>query len=350
MSDNLQHHKDGFSQWPNIAQCNGFVNGKRESEEASKGTRIHKETGDCYLNKEGVYCETALWASRWLVENENFKCWFVEQPVMITDCGRLTGVYGTPDFYQLNGDSIRVADLKSFSDGSKDYFSQLAGYALAIATMNKMPLDTSCELTVLHGLVKRAETRWYTVGECLDVARHIFSKRYDYGDAHTICDACKHCVRATDGTCKAQGAIIEATKVDMAPITFPVSQEQLIANPAMSAQVAIIAKAGVKFWERQFDMCKESARQNGGVIDDGNGCKFAFKTVNGRRTCTDLLALVARLNDEGITNDEIISKVDLSLTSLRELLEKKERAVASEIEECYFKSEGTTEKFERITK
>jgi hypothetical protein len=305
---------------------------------------------DCYLSGTADYCETAFWASEWLVTNENGRAWNAEKYVKIEDCGRLTDIGGYPDYYQVaEGNIIRVVDLKSFSDGSKDYFAQLAGCALAIATSRKISLETSCELTVLHGLTKRPETRWYTVIECLYIAKDIYASRYDNGNVHTICDACQYCARATDGTCNAQGAIVEATKVDMA-ITFPVSQEQLIASPATAAQVAIIAKAGVKFWERQFEMCKESARKNNGVIDDGKGCKFAFKTVNGKHTCKDLLALVANLNGLGISNEKIIEKTDISLTSLRKLMAGLPGETVKEIENEFFTSDSMIEKFERITK
>lgn len=347
MSDTRQHHKDGFSQWPSIAQCNGFANANRESKQANEGTMIHAMAELSYTHCEDVQNETALWVADWLLNNENGIPWKVEKRVEITDCGRLTGIFGAPDYWQINNDMIRVADLKSFSDGSKDYFAQLAGYALAIATDHKITLDSTCELTVLHGLTKRAETRYYTVLECLDIAKDIYSRRYDNGNQHTICDACAFCSRQQDGTCKAQAQIIEATKVEMSPVTFPVSQEQLIASPGTAAKVAIIAQAGVKFWERQLAMCKESAKVNNGIIDDGQGCKFILKTVEGRRVCNDLLALAFELNENGIANEAIIKHMNMTLTALRELISGLDKDTAKAIEQAHFRSESEVTKFER---
>ena len=244
---------------------------------------------------------------------------------------------------------IRVADLKSFSDGSKDYFAQLKGCALAISSMYGLPTDTQCELIILDGLIRRARVIRCTVDDCIDTGLTVMTLRYDRGDEHTLCDACQYCGRRTDGTCSAQAALVKATAIDM-PVTFPVSQAALIANPALAAKVGVIAQAGIKFWESQYAMVKESALQNGGQVDDGEGCKFAFKEVNGRRTCKDLLALVEELNVCGISNDAIITKVGISITALEELMTGLDAATSKAIIAEYFTAETKVKKFERITR
>ena len=312
MSEEIKHHRLSMSQWTALAVCPHFVPTKKPSPEADAGTAAHKEAADIYaaiqdsdcpeeaFAHEGEYPQAAWCAYNYrlmqtadIPEGVQAAC-AVEMKLTIQDTDPLVdGIYGYADFVRLERwakdntlKRIVVADFKTFSDGTRNFDEQLAGYAVAVAsTIPDAGDDTPVELVTLHGLARKRTVSATTLGECRRVAvdvvlRYLCKDRFP----KAVNPKCKYCAHyPCEGAVQLLAAVqprletlrLSAADMDADPKAVPVilatleEVEKLIDATKANAAACIkkhgehsITKDGLGCWTLGDDDCRYEVRES----------------------------------------------------------------------------------------
>lgn len=273
-----EHHRYGFSSWPALSICGGWESDGAKSEAAKRGTELHKQYADA-LNKgdpENAADAGAAWAARLTLEvfkPEESAILLVEKKLDIRGDVPMSGVYGYCDAMIVQGDRMIVFDYKSGRSGM-DYMPQLAGYAMAAATMSKTEIK-SFDLYVLFGgdFVKE-ERLGLTWDQLVDVASTV-EANLTGSLTPKACDWCKYCRRRS--SCSAANAVVNKAY-----------------EGAMASMSAPVALAFCEQVEKLIDAEKEKRRAEieaaGGAMED-MGIRYEIKEKKGRSTGVDVASL-----------------------------------------------------------
>ena len=316
MSEERKHHRISMSQWSTLAVCPHFVPSQKPSPEANLGTAAHRLAEETYRAVQGRPPEEAFgredpslpqsaWcAYRWrrlqdmedIPEPEREGCaasCAVEMKLAIQQTDPLVdGIYGFADFVRLvrrrsDGQLVRitVADFKTFSDGSRSFDEQLAGYAVAVAsTIPGATDDIRVELVTNHGAVRRDTMTETTLGACRRIAVDVVMKylcrdRFD----RVVNPKCKYCANypcsGALAIAKAVDPVFERLKLtpkdmDASPESIPailgaLEEVQRLVDETRANAVAAIkahgrkeaAKDGLPMWSVGTDDCRYAVVQ-----------------------------------------------------------------------------------------
>lgn len=318
-----EHHKESPSKYPPWSRCIHWEGLKRDTTESTAGTSAHEEF-DCAF-KEGVEPDNK--AARWAVDaiRELAGTSRVETEVFLFGTSDIVkGIFGTADAVWTSFDNdefiINIADLKVFSDGTKDYFPQLMGYACLYACAGQDP-KKRFRLHVLHGGIFKVETIEKTLAECLHDVGKILGAHRNGTSKPCLCEYCGYCSKAKE--CSEVNNAVEVVK-DNAPEKF---------GALSLPQKLVVLDAVDKLSKAIRDEAKKLAEENGGFIE-GDGIRYELKPWAGKSKCKDICELAGaiqnpvytRFNDKtetaeeiafiGIDNDKLLDLCDLPKTKL----------------------------------
>lgn len=324
-----KHHPLGCSNYNAWVHCISWK-GSSGGKDASIGTEVHSQFDRAF--KEDGY-EPDSYVARWAVSavKELAGLSFVKTEVKLMGTSKhVKGIFGTADAiwtsYDNDGFIINIADLKVFSDGTKDYTPQLMGYAWLYASSVQKP-DTRFRLHVLHGGICKVETIELTLGRCQNVVKKILDlKRSGIGGCH-LCDYCSTCANVKE--CK---EVMNAVTV--------VNDNAVDGFGALSlTQKLVVLDAVDKLSKVLREEAKKKAEENGGFIEE-DGIRYELKPWAGKSKCRDLCMLAGaiqqpvynRFNDKketveevpfvGIDNEKLLELCDLPKTKLVDALKE----------------------------
>lgn len=318
MSEEVKHHRISMSQWSTLAVCPHFVPTKKSSPEADQGTEAHRETAAIYAKIQDGEPETAFdhpckyeqaaWcAARYRMlqklrdvpeeqrESLSAAC-AVEMKLTIMQTDPLIdGIYGYADFVRLLRDresgklmEVAVADFKTFSDGTRNYDEQLAGYAVAVAsTIPEAGDDVAVKLYTEHGVARRETVSVCTLGDCRRIAvdtvmKYLCRDRFP----KVLNPKCKYCSHyPCEGAIQMLKAVqpelarlqLTETAMDAAPLSVPLTlaaleDVQRLIDQARATAAKCIKKHGIPYvtdglprWKLGTDYCMYEVRTSLGT-------------------------------------------------------------------------------------
>lgn len=326
-----KHHELSPSNYSAWAECPRWSGDGRQSSESLEGSRIHDEFMRVVESRGGVESDSRVadWAARMVL---GLSCGSivscearVEGSVPLPDGAVENGVFGYADamWIDLPANTIHVADLKSFSDGTTDYSPQLMGYAALAASMFGLAgvgVHTA-SLHILHGGVFRCETIERTVEECVLRTGDIIMSRIDRIESSpTLCKWCRFCANISE--CQAANHAVQ-TVADDAPSFSRLSL----------CQKLVVCDAVVKLAETLKEQAKEIADKSPDKAIEMDGIRYEFKPWDGKPVCRDIGTLAGAIagdggrlritetdrhgteksfDCEGITNEEFIALCNVS--------------------------------------
>ena len=310
----IKHHRLSMSQWTALAVCPHFQPSKKPSPEADEGTAAHKEAADIYMKirdgeagdayaHEGKYPQAAWCAAAYknlqdmkdlpsVPDGATAAC-AVEMKLSIQQTDPLIdGIYGYADFVRLlrgadgNILNVTVADFKTFSDGTRNFDEQLAGYAVAVASTIPDAVDEiPVKLITIHGLARRLTESNTTLGQCRRVAvdtvmKYLCRDRFP----KVLNDKCRYCANyPCEGAVKMLKAVqpelaglqLDAASMDADPESIPLTLaaledvQKLIDATRATATECIkkhgtkgVTKDGLDCWTVGGDDCRYEVRQS----------------------------------------------------------------------------------------
>lgn len=308
------HHPFSPSHYNPWAHCIHWESDSNTSDEAKAGTEHHHEMEMGIIDHN---YEPNSVVARWAVErirNLASDADVTPECSVIGSVGIFDGISGTIDALWVSADGIiNVADLKSFSDGSKNYTYQLMGYVCLYATKDTPP-DTMVHLHILNGGTFTTNTIITTVGECMSSVSKLLERVKDGSDTPAINDYCQYCKHK--GKCNAMNTAIATVSNDtsLAFSDLPLARKLVVCDTIEKIIKAVKDEA----WKEAMD--------NGGVIED-DGIRYEIKTKAGRGKVRSLVdvntALVSdSLKFNGIDADKLLSLCELPKTAFVDAMKK----------------------------
>ena len=363
MSEEVKHHRISMSQWSALAVCPHFVPTKKSSPEAEEGTAAHKEAAEIYAKIQGGEPETAFdhpckheqsaWCAaryrmlqllRDVPDDEREKltaACAVEMKLTIMQTDPLIdGIYGYADFVRLLRDKesgklmeVAVADFKTFSDGTRNYDEQLAGYAVAVAsTIPEAGDDVAVKLYTEHGLARRETVSICNLGDCRRIAvdtvmKYLCRDRFP----KVLNPKCKYC---SHYPCEGAIQMLKAVQPEFARLQL--TEKAMDADPE-SVPLTLAALEDV---QRLIDSTKETAKacikKHGlcSVSKDGlpvwelgtDDCLYEVRTSLGTRKIPDVQKVFDLIIDGNrISEKDLESICSMPVGKLETLLKQKLR-------------------------
>lgn len=348
-----KHHELGPSIYPMLEQCSCFKREQTSGKDAATGRDIHEQVQKAIETGEEPTNDTARWMVskvKELAGDAEVQCEKRVEGYPLVDgkspsvADSLVGIFGTTDAFWIDDDGVpNFVDYKSFSDGTKDYFAQLRGYA-ALWGSGCGKRD-GVKLHILHGMIWKCETIESTIDECINKTIEILSRK-DLPAVNPFCSFCSNV-----GKCPACSKAIAIASNEMQFSKLSVTQQLVVCDSVES----IIKK--VKADARK--MCEA----NGGVLEM-DGIRYELVPWGGGSKVRDILEVASGCCDSinmidkrgepceafGITKDELLRLCDLSKSALRDAIYEKnkgnkaitKKAVEEFVGTFFDKKPGTT--------
>ena len=335
-----KHHPYGMSRFPALAQCPWYEGGDRPSEDAAEGSKAHRLLEGlvrCWPSVEGLkdspHYATVMWARDAL--NEALPeglggIQFVEKRVTLkSPLGCVNGVFGTLDYGGLADGAIVVVDFKTFGNGQRSYFEQLAGYAYGLACeLGISDENTNCGLVTLHGAVKKIDVNNVPLGKCIEIVERVLdgvAGRKD-GDqcANDYCRYCRHY------PCRATRLMAEAVAPSSIP-TLLSTREEMLADPSRIPSALVLVSEFERLVKRFKENAEEVIKARGDHSVDGNGMEswtledadgsaaWQIKQTSGNRKFEDIQRLWAHCETLGVSQDDFLSCCNVQIGRLAKL-------------------------------
>jgi hypothetical protein len=323
---NEVHHPLSPSNYNAWQHCPSWSGQKYDTVDASAGTEAHEQL-DRAFKEEGY--EPDSYVARWAVNavRELAGDSKVSTEVRLTGTiPPVVGVYGTADAIWWKDGALHIADLKTFSDGTKDYTPQLMGYACLFATRNT-PHYTRIVLHILHGGICKVESREFLLFKCKSVVRKILERKRGYDNKRNLCDYCSTCSKVKE--CKETMNALEAVK-----------ENSVTGFGSLSlCQKLVVLDAVDKLSATIREEAKREANANGGVLEM-DGIRYEMKPWAGKPKVKDLCQLAGaiqkpvfnRINKkdgsveevgfDGLDNEQLLELCDLPKSKLVDALKK----------------------------
>ena len=345
----MEHHEYSPSKYNAWAECPAWEGSKKDTAESTAGTNAHEELRKGLENPDYV---PDNYAARWardkvleLADGAEVKC---EVRVEGTMPG-VDGIFGTVDVtWKDKCGVVYVADFKTFSDGTTDYFPQLRGYAALIAT--PYTLDWPVNLVVLHGGVCKMEEITTEFSDCLDRTLEILKSVRSSGGRPHLCKWCQFCGRI--GSCSESNGALQV-----------VSDNGVAFSRLSICQKLVVLDTVDKLSKTIREDAKKMANDNGGVLEM-DGIRYEMKPWAGKPKVRDLCEVAAsvaspkylKVNERkgeavevemaGLTHEELLKLCDLGKTALANALIEKNPTVAKAdvkryVEQFFESTEGT---------
>lgn len=331
---NKQHHEFGMSKWPALLDCACFE-GVEGNKDAEFGTGKHelfahfleqfKAGGECD-EPEDLHSRGAYVAAKQIIDaikgfDGDMSCLHIEERVEITH-GMLKGVFGTADAYYCDDSGrVYVWDFKTFYNPSRDYTSQLVGYAFAVA--EKVHYALTRESTIYIGICygdqpSKNHTEVLTLDDVFEEMHKVHKVKADLrdGKAQPVqcgwCELCKH-----KSVCPAFKAV--AMSVMSTPdLAFAIESWGDL-PVERKAQLGVIAEAVSKWVDGVREAMKNDLLAGGKIEDAANGIKYVLRHTSGRKTPRTVDAWTM-LTSRGVDGNAIKEKLSISASAVKDLL------------------------------
>ena len=365
MANDVKHHRLSMSQWCALAECPHFKPSKESSPEANQGSEAHAEVVEIYnhikaerwepeeaFNLEMKYPQAAWCAYRYKrhqqlldydeEERKSLKAYCaIEQKLTIRDTDPIVdGIYGYADFVRIvrrEPDSslvnIMVADFKTFSDGTRNYDEQLAGYAVAVAsTMPDATDETPVLLVTEHGATKRETSCNCTLGDCRRIAVDTVMKYLGRDRFPKVVNPkCRYCKNYP-----CEGAMELAKAVQPSFGSLRMTREDMDRNPSSIPLILASLEEVQKLIDATKENAKEYIKRHGvkGLTKDAlpkweigtDDCKYEVRTSLGTRRIADVpsaVQVILRNAAEGkISQESLLEICSMPVGKLETLVRK----------------------------
>jgi hypothetical protein len=298
---------------------------KRDTADSSAGTESHSQFDRAF--KEDGY-EPDSYVARWAVDvvRELAGDSEVRTEVKLTgSIDAVLGIYGTADAMWVKDGVVHIADLKTFSDGTKDYTPQLKGYVCLSANGLTYPAQKYV-LHILHGGICKVETIETTLAESLEVVSDVLNKHTSKVERN-LCDYCSTCSKVKE--CKETMNALETVRENAVDGFGSLSL----------CQKLVVLDAVDKLSNTIREEAKAEARANGGVLEM-DGIRYEMKPWGGKPKVKDLCQLagaiqnpvynrvnkkdgsVEEIDFEGLDNEQLLELCDLPKSKLIDALKK----------------------------
>lgn len=322
---NEVHHPLSPSNYNAWLHCTEWQGLKHDTADSSAGNESHSQF-DRAFKEEGYEPDSHV--ARWAVykvrelagDNK------VRTEVKLTaTLDLISGIYGTADAMWIDNGVVHIADLKTFSNGTKDYSPQLMGYACLSASNLTYPTQKYC-LHILHGGICEVETIETTLEKSLEVVSNILDRHTRHQECN-LCDHCSTCSKVKE--CKEAMNALEAVK-----------NNAVDGFGALSlCQKLVVLDAVDKLSKTIRDEARRKAEDNGGVLEM-DGIRYEMKPWNGKPKVKDLCQLAGaiqnpvynRINKKdgsveevgfgGLDNEQLLELCDLPKSKLTDALKK----------------------------
>lgn len=319
------HHPLSPSNYNAWLHCTEWQGLKHDTADSSAGNESHNQF-DRAFKEEGY--EPDSYVARWAVNavRELAGDNKVRTEVKLTaTLNNIAGIYGTADAMWIDNGVVHIADLKTFSDGTKDYTPQLMGYACLSASNLTHPTQRYC-LHILHGGICKVETTETTLKESLEVVSDILNRHASKNECN-LCDYCSTCSKVKE--CKEAMNALEAVK-----------ENSVTGFGALSlCQKLVVLDAVDKLSKTIRDEARRKAEANGGVLEMDD-IRYELKPWNGKPKVKDLCLLAGAIQNPvynriskkdggveevgfgGLDNEQLLELCDLPKSKLIDALKK----------------------------
>lgn len=319
------HHPLSPSNYNAWLHCGDWEGLKRDTADSSAGSETHSQFDRAF--KDDGY-EPDSYVARWAVDavRELAVDSEVRTEVKLTgSIDSVLGIYGTADAMWVKDGVVHIADLKTFSDGTKDYTPQLMGYVCLSAA----PLTFHSQkyaLHILHGGICKVETVETTLEKSLVVVSNILRNHMGKCE-RTLCDHCSTCSKVKE--CKETMNALETVR-----------ENAVDGFGALSlCQKLVVLDAVDKLSATIREEAKLKAKENGGVLEM-DGIRYEMKPWAGKPKVKDLCQLagaiqkpvfnrvskkdgsIEEIGFDGLDNEKLLELCELSKTKLVDALKK----------------------------
>lgn len=314
-----KHHELGPSIYPMLEQCPCFLREQSSGKDASAGKEIHEQVQKAIETGEGPSNDTAIWMAskvRELAGNAKIQCEkYVEGGLYKkdewgTEVNTLNGIFGRTDAFWIDDEGApNFADYKSFSDGTKDYFAQLRGYAALWGSY--WGHRSAVKLHILHGMIWRCESIETTTEECIQKTVEILTRK----GLPVINPFCSFCANASK--CPACSRAVSTVGNEVQFSKMSLTQQLVVCENVEAIIKKVKAEARKKCEECDGVLEMDGIRYElvpwgGGsklrdILETASGCCEKIDTLNKKgEPCTI----------EGLSKEEFLKLCDLSKTAL----------------------------------
>jgi hypothetical protein len=322
------HHKMGMSRWTPWSICTHF-DSEENNAQAKIGTDKHDKLCrvlNCDDTVEIDETDMLDRAVKWAANEIRGVCGdevpFTEEKVTIksTMSPVLADIHGTVDAFWIQHIDdeliIHIFDFKSMSQGGKDLWPQLKGYALGVACSLedkdwKARTKVRVCMHILHGGIFKHEVEMTTLDECMNTGECIVTQRKNNSAMpHCPSSWCKYCKHAS--SCEATQTQIEVAK-----------SGALMKFSAPKRLVLIEELEGILKKAKEEAKAEIALAPNKTIEDDG--IAFAITQKNGPSSLSEgqALALFNACTSHGVTADDFMNICKLSKTDVMKLLQTK---------------------------
>jgi len=355
------HHKMGMSKWTPWSICTHFdseennAQAKIGSDKHDKLCRVLNGDDTVEIDESDMLDRAVMWAASEIKNVCGNEVPFTEETVLIKpEMSQILGdIHGTVDAFWIqhcdNGERIiHIFDFKSMSQGGKDLWPQLKGYALGVACLlerNDWISSTKVCMHILHGGIFSHEVSMTTLGECLATGEKIVTERKNNSALpHCPSHWCKYCKHAS--SCEATQTQIEVAK-----------SGALMQFSAPKRLVLIEELEGILKKAKEEAKAEIAVAPNRMIEDDG--IAYAITSKNGPSTLGEgeALNLFNACIAHNVTADDFMNICKVSKADVMKLLQKKcgmvlkskdpSTLTAEQVVSPYFVSK-TVDKLERI--
>lgn len=316
---NEVHHPLSPSNYNAWRHCPSWSGQKYNTANASAGTEAHEQF-DRAFKEEGYEPDSyvARWATNTVRELAGDNEVRTEAKLTAT-IDLLVGIYGTADAMWVDNGVVHIADLKAFSDGTKDYSPQLMGY-VCLSASPLTYLSQKYILHILHGGISKVETVETTLEKSLEAVSDILNRRTSNCDCN-LCDYCSTCSKVKE--CKETMSALEIVK-----------ENAVDGFGALSlCQKLVVLDAVDKLSATIREEAKRAANENGGVLEM-DGIRYEMKPWAGKPKVKDLCQLAGAIQKpvfirvskkdgsteeisfDGLDNEQLLDLCELSKTKL----------------------------------
>lgn len=319
----IKHHPMGPSRWPMLACCPGYVS-KPATADSVAGTLAHEVLntllgGGEVKESAGFLDGAAGWAARYILQTaeQSVAERVLHEP---SDCfvqSKAPEYFGTADciFRDRMGD-WHVFDFKSMSDGTKNYFPQVVGYAWPLM---RDWMRGHAHLYILHGGSRTIDYRFADIQDCRKVVDVVASNYNNPDGPRASNEWCGMCASyATCGAALAEVADVAVATSHTDPGRELTAKDFLdlagLTDRGTAARLLTIAKRVSKWADAVEERCRELAKD--GPIEFG-GDVYALSEVKGRAEVVDK---EKAFSVSGLTREAFLSCSTLSIDKVADAM------------------------------
>lgn len=324
MADREKHCEWGPSALARLDKCPGSLRlssnlAETESEDASRGTRIHALTAKLILGgkpeetDDPAELELAMKIADYArseIEAVGALEVHVEQEVEYSLFPGETLYWGTSDLILVCADCVRVYDWKTGFRPVTEAENNLQGAAYALAAMQRYRRDTAI-VTFYNPAISQLTTAEFgdTTALALEISKVIRNAQKDGAPCNPGEEQCRYCRAASAGVCAARLAVCESgTNLAEERKVEPLAQWSDAALAMWHGRLQLAVKLAEQVKAEMIRRCQ---------MDGGDCAGYVVKEQSGGREAKDIKQVWVLLSD-GLDPQEFLGCCSLSVAKLKQ--------------------------------